>query len=497
MRASSSARRYSNLFRSLRRSALVRYGLALLVVSASLLVAIWLRPSSYSTPYLFFYPAVLVAHWFGRLGPGLVATVSSAVAVNYFQLPPYHRFSLDAANILGGLFYCVAFGAIGWFLETNRSRAEAAQIRVEAALSERESDLRANQEQLAAIIGSAMDAIITVDEDQRIVLFNAAAETIFRVPASEAVGEKLDRFIPQRFRDIHRTLVSQFGKTGTTTRTMYSPAALFGLRADGHEFPIEATISQITVSGKKLFTVILRDVTQRKQAEAALIRSEKLASLGRLAATVAHEINNPLEAVSNALYLAKQNQALNHDTRAYLQMAGAELTRAAQITKQTLGFSRGRGTVTRFRPTEVLESVLALFERKLRNKEVVCEQDYMTDSEISGVENEIRQVFWNLLNNSLEAVPPNGCISVRVSPNLRALDLPGVRITVADNGHGIAADHIPHLFEPFFTTKDTGNGLGLWVVSEIVNKHGGSIRVRSRAAPREPTGTIFSIFLPT
>jgi signal transduction histidine kinase len=272
---------------------------------------------------------------------------------------------------------------------------------------------------------------------------------------------------------------------------------LCGRRAHGEEFPLEATISQVTIGEEQLYTVILRDITQRKQTEAALMLSEKLAAVGRLAATVAHEINNPLESAISLLYLAEHNSSLDETAREQLRMAGAELTRAAQIAKQTLSFSKGGSVVSRFRPTDVLESVLAMLENKLRNKVVTCEREFSGQVEIRGVESEIRQIFWNLLNNSLDAVPPSGGrIKLRVSPSRRNGVEPGVRVTVADNGSGISAEHMPRLFEPFFTTKETGNGLGLWITSEMVKKHGGSIRVRSRSGADERTGTVFSIFCP-
>lgn len=276
---------------------------------------------------------------------------------------------------------------------------------------------------------------------------------------------------------------------------MYSPGVLYGVRTNSEEFPLEAAISQVTVKGKKLYTVILRDITVRKQTEAALLRSEKLALLGRMAATIAHEINNPLEAIEGLLYLAELSRSREATTE-YLASAREEVRRATEIAKATLGFSRGGGTATRFRPIEVLESILRLLEHKFQTKSVVCERDYLTDAEIFGVESEIRQVLWNLLNNSLDAVPTGGYIKVRVSSNLDALHSPGVRITVADNGHGIPANRIPQLFEPFFTTKVDGNGIGLWVVSEIVKKHRGSIRVRSRTNQTGRTGTVFMVLLP-
>ena len=376
--------------------------------------------------------------------------------------------------------------------------AEETLARVDRLIADRQraaEEVRAREVRLAAIIDSAMDAIITADANQRIVVFNVAAEATFGCSASQAIGQPLDRFIPEALREVHRKHVLEFGATGTTNRSMRSPSTLCGVRTDGQQFPIEATISQVNLGGEKLYTVILRDVTQRKQTEAALIRSEKLASLGRLAATVAHEINNPLEAVTNLLYLADLCPSLDDSTRQYLRLAADEVARAAQISKQTLGFSKGGSNVTRFRPAQVLEGVLTLLNNKFRKKGVTCETEFTTDEEICGVEGEIRQILWNLLTNSLDAVPPGGKIRLRVSALGPHARVPGVRVTVADNGHGIGSHHLTRLFEPFFTTKDTGNGLELWVTSELVKKHAGSLRVRSRTGSSQ-SGTIFSVFLP-
>ena len=225
--------------------------------------------------------------------------------------------------------------------DSGRLRGFSKVTRDVSVRKQAEEALRQGEERLAAIIGSAMDAFITVDKDQRIIVFNAAAEKIFGCPVVDAIGQTLDRFIPERFREAHHSHVQRFGSNGATSRTMYSPGTLYGRRANGEEFPLEATISQATIGGEKLYTVILRDITQRKQTEAALMRSEKLATVGRLAATVAHEVNNPLEAVANLLYLAEQNPSLDEAAREHLRMAEAEVTRAAHIVKQTLGFSKG------------------------------------------------------------------------------------------------------------------------------------------------------------
>ena len=369
-----------------------------------------------------------------------------------------------------------------------------------------EKALRSSEQRLSGIVNSAMDAIITVDRLQRVVLFNSAAERIFRCPAADAIGRDLDHFIPARFRDAHRHHIQSFDETGVTTRSMYSPRALFGLRSDGEEFPIEATISQVESEGQKLYTVILRDVTLRRQAEEALVKSEKLASAGRLAATIAHEINNPLAAVTNLLYLARCEENLPEAARQRLQLADTELRRVAHITKQTLGFYRDESAPVRFDPAELLDDVLALLETRVKAREVAVEKRYRAHLHVLGSQGEIRQVFSNVISNAIEAVQPGGRLHIKVSSSRdwrspascdwRSPAGPGVRISFADTGHGIAPENLERIFEPFFTTKkDAGTGLGLWVCRQIVDKHGGSIRLRSRTTPLRP-GTVFSIFLP-
>jgi PAS domain S-box-containing protein len=368
-------------------------------------------------------------------------------------------------------------------------------LRIRSAHGQAEAALRHSEERLAAIVNSAMDAIITIDQAQRIVMFNVAAESTFGYSASEAIGQSLDILLPERFTESHRIHIQRFGDTGVTSRAM-SPSALFGRRKDGQEFPLEATISQVAAGGQKLYTVILRDITQRKKTEEMLMRSEKLATVGRLTATIAHEINNPLSSVTDLLFLVRSDASIAPASRRYLELAEMELQRASQIANTTLGLSKQ--TPTRLRVPEILEGVLALLNRKLKDGKVVIEKELPAEPlEIVGIAGEIRQVLWNLLNNAVDAVQGQGRIVVRLSGSAdwRQLLIRGARITIADDGSGIEREALRHIFEPFFTTKDTGTGLGLWVTSEIVLRHGGTIKVRSLTSGSRH-GTVFSIFIP-
>jgi len=233
-----------------------------------------------------------------------------------------------------------------------------------------------------------------------------------------------------------------------------------------------------------------------KKAEEALISSEKLAYAGRMAAVLAHEINNPLAAVMNLLFLAQTTIDTPAPVLEYLQMADDELKRISHITRQTLGFYRESSVSTTFSVVTLLDSVINLLQAKMVSTQVVLEKqgdDLLTITAIFG---ELRQVISNLLLNSLDALGEGGRVALRTSTSRNPLDgSMRMRITIADNGRGIKATVLPKIFEPFFTTKGaTGNGLGLWVCKQIVEKHGGSIRVRSRS--RKPHGTSFSLVLP-
>jgi PAS domain S-box-containing protein len=246
------------------------------------------------------------------------------------------------------------------------------------------------------------------------------------------------------------------------------------------------------------FVVFVTDLTDRRHAEERLRRTEKLAATGRLAATIAHEINNPLEAVTNLLYLAKGDPEISDSGRQFLSRAEGELSRVAHITRQTLGFYRDSVGPVRLSLQDVLEDVLQLYGKKLIQHRIEVVRKFKGDAGITGLSGEVRQVFSNLIANSLDAMPGGGRLTVRVkpvSPRGRG-HRDGVRVTIADTGVGIAHEQTRQIFEPFFTTKnDRGTGLGLWLTRNIIQKHGGWIRVRSGTVAGR-SGTVFSVFFP-
>ncbi len=385
-------------------------------------------------------------------------------------------------------------------IQARRAAAEEARALAESAflgaVTERrslEQQLTASESRLNGILQSAMDAIITVDERQNVVLFNEAAEKMFQCPVEEAIGRSVNRFIPQRFREAHQGHVKQFGRSGTTNRRMGLLGAVVGLRADGEEFPAEASISQITVGGTKYFTVILRDISARKRIEQQLRRAERLAEVGTLAAGMAHEIGTPMNVIlGRAEQLMRKTE--DETTRRGLATITAQVERITKIMNQLLTFARRKPGERR--PVNLGQSVeecLEVLQDRVRRRRITVESHFETTLHpvhVHGDPGEMSQVVLNLLINAIHAMPDGGTLRIaleRVNSH--------VKMVVADTGHGIAEEDLPKIFDPFFTTKEAGQGtgLGLTVVHNIVQEHGGTIAVESKPGK----GTTFTIMLPT
>ena len=252
-------------------------------------------------------------------------------------------------------------------------------------------------------------------------------------------------------------------------------------------------------TGKPHCLGIVMDITERKRNEEVLRRAEKLAAVGRLGATIAHELNNPLEAVTNLVYLVRKNKSLDEKTQRQLEVLDQELARMADMTRRTLGFYRDTSSAVPVFPTEVMDEVLTLYARRLQSKLIDLKRDYQTHDEVSAFPGEIRKVFSNLIANAIDAVSNRGRITIRISnsQDWRNPGVRGVRITVADSGSGIHPVDKSKIFEPLYTTKtETGTGLGLWLSKDIVQSHGGSISVHSGGWPGPNCRTVFSVFIP-
>ena len=260
-----------------------------------------------------------------------------------------------------------------------------------------------------------------------------------------------------------------------------------------------ASLDRIANHGEGTGSIfILAETTKQKLAEQALLVTERLAATGRMAHTIAHEINNPLEAITNLLYLLQNGVDEEEVARHYVNTAASELARVSRISRQILSFNRESSTPVEIRISEIIEDVLALNNRAAVDKNLKIERNWRSSLLIHGFPAQLRQVFSNLIRNAIEASFAGGCIRIKISTARlgRNLDIPGVRITILDHGVGISTENKKRIFDAFFTTKDLkGSGIGLWLSSSIVHEHGGYVRVRSTTqAPR--SGTCMSVVLP-
>lgn len=382
-------------------------------------------------------------------------------------------------------------------LETEIARRKQAEQALKASVMEQKG-IHESRLLLASIVDSSDDAIASKDLNGIVTTWNGAAERMFGYKAEEIVGRPITLIIPPELRADEEMILGKIRKGEKIDHFETVRQTKTGERID-----VSLTISPVKDEHGKVIGAakIVRDITARKQIENALRLSERLASVGRLSATIAHEINNPLEAVTNLLYLAKRdvsNGSNGSKVRQHLELADHELSRVAHITRQTLGFYRDTSSPTPVDISQTLDDLLFLYARRLEARQIDLIRQYEDGLEANALAGEIRQVFSNLIANSLDAMPDGGKLILRASRTHQWNNsgAPGIRISIADTGSGIEAKDKERLFQPFFTTKkDVGTGLGLWIIRGIVEKHGGAIRLRSKTGP-EKSGTVFSIFLP-
>jgi PAS domain S-box-containing protein len=347
---------------------------------------------------------------------------------------------------------------------------------------------------LAAIVDSSDDAIISKNLNGIITSWNKSAERIFGYAAEEAIGQHITLIIPPERRSEEDTIIASLrrGERIDHFETVR-------VRKDGSLVDLSLTISPVRDSAGRVTgaSKVARDITDQKRTNERLRRVEKMAAAGQLAASLAHEINNPLSAVTNALHLLKRDLSLNQRAHTLLELTSTELARLSRIVKQTLSYHRVGSAPQSVDVGKLISESLEVFAGKLRQSGVELATKIQPNTLLQGFPDEIRQVIDNLILNAIEAMPKGGrlLISVHNSLNWRS-NKTGVRVTIADTGYGITREVRSRIFEPFFTTKtDKGTGLGLWVVHGLVEKHEGSIELRSSRGT-DRSGTVFSIFWP-
>lgn len=315
-------------------------------------------------------------------------------------------------------------------------------------------------------------------------------------PEAAAVGVPIERFTasihPDDYERVSRAIAHELA-TGKGYAEEYRL-----LQPDGsiRWLTVQGRCSMAPDGSPVRFSGVAVDITDRRMTEAALLQNEKLAAVGRLASSIAHEINNPLESVTNLIYLARTAPELA-TAREFLDLAERELSRASAITNQTLRFHKQSTKPQQVTAKELFDSATTLYHGKLTNARIQLETDFRATHGVLCFEGEIRQVLANLIANAVDAMPGDGTGRLQLrSHDTESHGHAGLLLTVADNGGGIPESARARLFEPFFTTKGVnGNGLGLWISHEIVTRHGGSIRLHTSQLPARH-GTVFTIFLP-
>jgi PAS domain S-box-containing protein len=376
--------------------------------------------------------------------------------------------------------------------------------RMVASIEEQRAGLNDTLSLLDSMLANAPIGLAFVDSECRFVRVNQVFADMTGSPLNRHLGRTLQELLPKQVaRSLESTVLRVFAQeepvrnqeiNGTSGDTVQPWTWLVSA------YPVRTTPHQVRWAG-----VIVLDATDRKRAEEALRRTEKLAATGRLAASIAHEINNPLEAITNLLFLLDSFCSLEEPARNYVTMAQHEARRISEITQQTLRFYRQSTLPARARMSDLLDSVLSLYNGRLNGLNVEVKREYDPELDLFCFAGEMRQVFANLIGNSLDALSSDGRLTIRArrGHSWRNPAQTGVRFSIADNGSGMEPQVLARAFDAFFTTKEvTGTGLGLWVSHEILVKHHAVVAVRSRAASRTLTtpetmsGTVFHIFVP-
>jgi PAS domain S-box-containing protein len=424
-----------------------------------------------------------VAKWASRVHPEDMASVQR---------------SMEEGHLTGSMEFEYRYihpelGLRWLYCKGRRAPDETRMFGIVQDVTERKAGVDASH-RLAAIVESSDDAIVSKDLHGIVTSWNPGAERMFGYTAKEMIGQPIIRIIPPELQADETRILSTIacGERIDHCETVR-------INKSGQPVEVSLTVSPVKDQAGNIIGAakIARDITQRKRAERALQTTERLASVGRLAATIAHEINNPLEAITNLVYLAR-NASNPGEVNKFLALAEEELERVSILTRQALGFYRETRGATRIRLGDLVTSLLPVFASRARNKRIQLVPEIYDHAEILAVPGEIRRVIANLVNNSMDAVDAGGQVRIRIADATHCGEtaLAGVRLTVADTGGGIPSAVRAQVFEPFFTTKkDVGTGLGLWVSKSIIENHSGSIRVKSSVVPGK-SWTVFSIFLP-
>jgi PAS domain S-box-containing protein len=385
---------------------------------------------------------------------------------------------------------------IGVFASSRLQRVSSAYELALQELQERNAKVTASQQLLAITLESIGDAVISLSKDGHVRFINAVAQKLTGWPLSDAtnhpIGEVLRLVHPQTHQPMG-DLLEDLDRSGAMG--LHQEGTL--VARDGSEYAVDAKVSTVVDADGRSdgSVVVFRDVTELRKAEVTLIANEKLAVTGRLAASIAHEIHNPLDSVANLHFLISQETDPQRRSD-YLKLAQQELGRTLQISRAMLSLYRESPMPVQVNLEELIGSVLLLLDRKMRDQNIQVEQSFTHPVHVFGFPGELRQVFTNLIANAGEAAGPNGHVRILVRPASPLDGRAGTMVEIADSGRGIAPHVEKKLFQPFMTTKgERGTGLGLWVSLGIVQKHGGTVRI-SNSTEGDLRGAVVRVYLP-
>src|SRR5579863_9766245 len=383
---------------------------------------------------------------------------------------------------------------VGVFAELHRKTRELERLNreLEQRVEERTCQLRESEHLLrvrADLLELATEAIFVRDEKSLLTYWNAGAEALYGWKREEVLGKNVHDLLQTRFPGDRAEMHAALEAEG------YWEANLIHTARDGRELVVATRHSR--KSGSSSTLEIARDITAQLRAEEALRKTEKLAAMGRVAGIIAHEINNPLESITNAFYLLRNHPSLDEEARYFAQLGEEELIRVCHITRQTLGFYRESQHPVDVSISQLLDEVLEFQGRRFQLDHIALEKRYLSPGAIRGFPVELRQVFFNLIGNAIQAMPSGGRLRIRVyerwNERLRRAE---TCVSIIDTGSGVSPENARHLFEPFFSTKSNkGTGLGLWISKGIVEKHEGALQFRS-VPFRGGNRTLFRVVLP-
>ncbi len=398
--------------------------------------------------------------------------------------------------------------------ETNEAAEVASAFNLlVSSMAEQSAGLNDTLALLDSMLANAPVGFAFFDREYRFVRVNRFLSEASGIPVQDYLGSSIHKFLTADAAALLAEHIDDVFLNNRATSDLELTPSDADIRMGVHRcwllnlYPVRVGSDAIRWAG-----AVFIDATERKLSEDALRKSEKLAATGRLAASIAHEINNPLESVTNLLYLLQRHSSLDDDARALAAVAEQEVARVSEMAQRTLRFYRQSTLPSEVNLAEVLESVLQVHQGRFQAKHIQVECDFQKDVRLFSFAGELRQVFANLIGNALDASPEGARLALTARRSQAwQTGTRGVRITVADTGCGMSDEVRRRIFEPFFTTKEaTGTGLGLWVSSEILVKHGALVAVRSRAlevavngssgiarhSSVRTSGTVFMLFFP-